>query len=84
MRPLYPGQLHAIRLNMWNVILVLDLSQAVALETITSAVATMIQRGVPIRFGIVPMFNPEVDDLGESLWEEKLKYSPQDGQDLPV
>lgn len=65
MRPLYPGQLHTIRLNMWNVILVLDLSQAISLETISSTVATMIQRGVPIHFGVVPMFDPKVNDLGK-------------------
>lgn len=65
MRPLYPGQLHTLRQNLYNIVLVLDLAQAMSLDTITSAVATMIQRGVPIRFGVVPMFNPAKDDLCE-------------------
>lgn len=66
LRPLYPGQLHTIRHNLWNAILVLDLSQGTALETVANAFSTMIQRGVPIRFGLVPMFDPEVDDIGRS------------------
>lgn len=66
MRPLYPGQLHTTRQNLWNVVLVLDLSLGTALETVANAFSTMIQRGVPIRFGLVPMFEAEVDDTGKA------------------
>lgn len=70
MRPLYPGQLHTLRLNIWHVVLVLDLSQGTALETAANAIGTMIQRGLPLRFGIVPMYDSGTDDMGES-WIDK-------------
>ena len=54
MRPIYPGQFHSIGLNLHQVIFVLDLSKISSIEIITSAVATLIQRGLPLRFGLVP------------------------------
>jgi hypothetical protein len=66
LRPTYPGQLHTIRKNTWNVILVLDLSLATSLETITQQIAHMIQRGIPLRFGVLPMFDPIANDIGTS------------------
>ncbi|KIP02024.1 glycosyltransferase family 24 protein [Phlebiopsis gigantea 11061_1 CR5-6] len=51
---LYPGQLPSLRLNMYNVVLVLDLSQTSALNFIAGAVAPLISRGFPFRFGLVP------------------------------
>lgn len=63
LRPAYQGQLHTIRRNTWNVILVLDLASAASLEIITQQVSHMIQRGIPIRFGIVPMFDASVNDI---------------------
>ena len=85
LRPLYPGQLHTIKQNLWNVVLVLDLSQGIAIETVANALSTMIQRGVPIRFGLVPMFDPEVNDVGKFsicilLQDLELMSSTSDGQ----
>ncbi|KAJ7136717.1 glycosyltransferase family 24 protein [Mycena epipterygia] len=59
LRPLYPGQFHNIKLNMFNVVLVLDLSQPSSLQTITGAVASIISRNFPFRFGIVPLAETE-------------------------
>jgi len=65
LRPTYPGQLHTIRKNTWNVIMVLDLSLSTSLEVVTQQVAHMVQRGIPIRFGVIPMFDSETNDICE-------------------
>ncbi|KAJ7909648.1 glycosyltransferase family 24 protein [Mycena leptocephala] len=59
LRPLYPGQFHNIKLNMFNVILVLDLSQPGSLSMITGPVASIISKNFPFRFGIVPITETE-------------------------
>lgn len=55
MRQTYPGQMPAARLNLFNVVLVLDFSQPGSLYYIASTISNIIQRGNPIRFGVVPM-----------------------------
>ncbi|WVF72342.1 hypothetical protein IAT40_007156 [Kwoniella sp. CBS 6097] len=67
MRQLYPGQFHTIRRNTWNLVFVLDLAQVPSLEIISSAISPMIQRGLPIRFGIVPMFEPGKNDISAQM-----------------
>ncbi|OXG53132.1 UDP-glucose:glycoprotein glucosyltransferase [Cryptococcus neoformans] len=62
MRPVYPGQFHNVRRNTFNLIFALDLSRISSLELIVHSISTMIQRGLPIRFGIVPVFEPEQQD----------------------
>ncbi|KAJ6626996.1 glycosyltransferase family 24 protein [Mycena sp. CBHHK59/15] len=59
LRPLYPGQFHNIKLNLFNVVLVLDLSRHSSLNTVTGAVASIISRNFPFRFGIVPLTETE-------------------------
>ncbi|KAJ6489844.1 glycosyltransferase family 24 protein [Mycena sanguinolenta] len=59
LRPLYPGQFHNVKLNMFNVILVLDLSQPASINTVTGPVASIIARSFPFRFGIVPLAESE-------------------------
>lgn len=82
LRPLYPGQLHTIRHNTWNLVFVLDLSSAPSLDVIASSITTMIQRGLPLRFGIVPMITEEDDDLCEfpAREDDELTSSTADGQ----
>lgn len=53
MRGLYPGQLHSIARNLYNVIIVTDLSSRRGLELVSGEVSMFIRRGIPIRFGIV-------------------------------
>lgn len=48
---------------MFNVVLVLDLSQPSSLQTITGAVASIISRNFPFRFGIVPLADTEDGEL---------------------
>ncbi|WWD15785.1 hypothetical protein CI109_100209 [Kwoniella shandongensis] len=67
MRHLYPGQFHTVRRNTWNLVFVLDLASVPSLDIITSAISPMIQRGLPIRFGVVPMFDPAVDDTSAKM-----------------
>lgn len=64
---MYPGQLHNIRRNAWNLIHVVDLSLVSSLETITGQISMMIQRNIPIRFGIVPMFDIDSQDICGSI-----------------
>ncbi|WWC85342.1 uncharacterized protein L201_000205 [Kwoniella dendrophila CBS 6074] len=67
LRQVYPGQFHTVRKNTWNLIFVLDLAQVSSLDIIANAVTPMIQRGLPIRFGIVPMFEPGKEDISAQM-----------------
>ena len=50
----WPGQLPSLRLNLYNVVLVLDLSRPSALGFLANAVHNLVQRGFPVRWGVVP------------------------------
>jgi UDP-glucose:glycoprotein glucosyltransferase len=52
---MYIGQLPGIRLNLFNTVLVLDLSQTSNLNVLAGAVFSIIQRNFPVRFGVVPI-----------------------------
>ncbi|KAJ7788771.1 hypothetical protein B0H14DRAFT_3892259 [Mycena olivaceomarginata] len=55
------GQFHNIRLNVFNAVLVLDLSlsRPAALYTLTGAVANIVAQGLPFRLGVVPLEETE-------------------------
>ncbi|KAF9513801.1 glycosyltransferase family 24 protein [Hydnum rufescens UP504] len=59
MRGLYPGQFHSLRRNLNNIVLVLDLSSPISLHFITVPIPTFINRGLPFRFGVVPLVETE-------------------------
>ncbi|TFY65772.1 hypothetical protein EVG20_g5315 [Dentipellis fragilis] len=59
MRPTYPGQINVVRLNFYNAIVVVDLSRTSSLDYLLGIVSNMIERGFPIRFGIVPIADTE-------------------------
>ncbi|KAJ7222294.1 UDP-glucose:glycoprotein glucosyltransferase-domain-containing protein [Mycena pura] len=59
LRPLYPGQFHNFKLNMFNIVLVLDLSMPSSLNMVTGPVVSIISRNFPFRFGIVPLAETE-------------------------
>jgi UDP-glucose:glycoprotein glucosyltransferase len=59
MRPTYPGQVPVVRMNLVNIVLVVDLSQSSSMSLLTGTVSVIIMRGFPIRFGIVPLFEFE-------------------------
>jgi UDP-glucose:glycoprotein glucosyltransferase len=59
LRPLYPGQAPTIRRNMYNVVVVFDLSRPSSLRFITNTLSMLIDRLFPVRFGIVPIVETE-------------------------
>jgi UDP-glucose:glycoprotein glucosyltransferase len=69
LRPLYPGQAPTIRRNMYNVVVVFDLSRPSSLRFITNTLSMLIDRSFPARFGIVPIVETE-----DSVKMAKLFY----------
>jgi UDP-glucose:glycoprotein glucosyltransferase len=59
LRPLYPGQAPTVRRNMYNVVVVLDLSRPSSLRFIANTLSMLIDRLFPVRFGIVPIVETE-------------------------
>ncbi|KAG6887758.1 hypothetical protein C0995_013010 [Termitomyces sp. Mi166 len=57
-RPVFHG-IPSARYNVFNVILVLDLSQMDSLAFIAGNMASLISRGIPLRFGVVPIAETE-------------------------
>ena len=55
LKPVYPGQLRAIRRNVYNVVMVEDLANTDGLKRIAEQVVEMVKHNTPIRFGIVPI-----------------------------
>jgi len=56
---MYPGQIPSVKLNLFNIVLVLDLAQPRSWEFITGPVANIISRNYPLRFGVVPIIGSE-------------------------
>ncbi|KAG7094908.1 hypothetical protein E1B28_005714 [Marasmius oreades] len=54
LQPLYPGQFPSVKLNLFNVVLVLDLSKTSSVNFLVGAVSNIIQKGFSFRWGIVP------------------------------
>ncbi|KAL1916354.1 uncharacterized protein VTP21DRAFT_5971 [Calcarisporiella thermophila] len=69
-RPMYPGQLSMIARNLFSVLFVVDLTRPEDLEPIVDDVQTMIKRGIPIRFGMVPIVDNS--DAGSSTQMAKV------------
>ncbi|KAJ6624174.1 hypothetical protein B0H10DRAFT_1943373 [Mycena sp. CBHHK59/15] len=66
-QPSYPEQFHNIKLNLFDVVLVLDLSRHISLNTVTGAVASIIGKNFPFRCedGKAALL------LGAKLWAQK-------------
>ncbi|PPQ69221.1 hypothetical protein CVT24_000018 [Panaeolus cyanescens] len=60
LRSMYPGQLPLVRRNLFNCILILDLSDRGALNFVANPMANVIERDFPLRFGLVP--TPETEN----------------------
>ncbi|KAG8905722.1 hypothetical protein FRC01_008250, partial [Tulasnella sp. 417] len=58
MKPSYNGQVPPVRRNLFNIILALDLSKTTTVSTLNLA-TSIVQRGYPFRFGIVPIAETE-------------------------
>ena len=59
MQPMYPGALPSVKANLFNVVLVLDLSHTTSLNFISGPMSNIINRELPIRFGVVPQVESE-------------------------
>ncbi|KAF9077351.1 glycosyltransferase family 24 protein [Rhodocollybia butyracea] len=59
LRPLYPGQFHMVKLNLFNNVLVVDLSRSANLVFVAGTMHSIIERGFPFRFGVVPSVDTE-------------------------
>ena len=68
LRPIYPGTFHNVKQNLFNVVLVMDLSQITSLNYIAVTVNNLIQRGIPLRIGIVPSIETEDGELRWKSW----------------
>ncbi|BGP48159.1 killer toxin resistant protein [Rhodotorula kratochvilovae] len=75
LRPTYPGSMSQIAKNLNNVVFILDLSQPASLALITENIKQFISRGVPIRFGVVPVVSPlGAEDAVETQLAQLLWY----------
>ncbi|KAI1789267.1 glycosyltransferase family 24 protein [Ganoderma leucocontextum] len=59
LRQTYPGQFPTLKLNLFNVVLAVDLSQLSSVDFIATTVQTLINRGLPFRWGVAPIVESE-------------------------
>ncbi|KAF8954770.1 hypothetical protein BDZ97DRAFT_1908037 [Flammula alnicola] len=59
LRPMFPGAMPSIKANLFNVVLILDLSQMSSLNLIAGPMTNIINRDIPLRFGLVPVAETE-------------------------
>ncbi|KXN87330.1 UDP-glucose:glycoprotein glucosyltransferase [Leucoagaricus sp. SymC.cos] len=69
LQPMYPGMYPNVKHNLFNTILVMDLTQTSNVHLLATTVANIVNRGLPFRFGLVPMIDDE-----DSLKIAKLFY----------
>ncbi|KAG6885729.1 hypothetical protein C0993_010556 [Termitomyces sp. T159_Od127] len=73
-KDIYHG-IPSVKYNVFNVILVLDLSQMDSLSFIIGNMAGLISRGVPLRFGLVPITETEDSiQMARLFYHLVLKY----------
>lgn len=72
----YPGQLPSLRLNLFNIVLVLDLSKTSALNFMGAAISPLIMRGFPFRWGVVPAVE---STEGKSLLPIQMRIASRTG-----
>lgn len=56
---MFPGQFPNYRGNLFNVVIVADLSQTSSLHFLATTASAIIARGFPFRWGIVPLAETE-------------------------
>ncbi|KAK9375397.1 UDP-glucose:glycoprotein glucosyltransferase-domain-containing protein [Lipomyces chichibuensis] len=59
LEPHYPGQFHQIRKNIHSVVIPVDLNSLNDLFVISKQIRPLIQRGITVRFGLVPLVETE-------------------------
>ncbi|KAI8855158.1 hypothetical protein BC829DRAFT_378241 [Chytridium lagenaria] len=73
LRPSYSSQLRYIRKNLFNVVLILDLSNPEHLKSMIE-VFDFIDREVPLRFGLIPAVDLEGDNAPSSVAASAFKW----------
>ncbi|GAA5943995.1 Kre5p [Sporobolomyces koalae] len=74
LRPSHPGSMNLVARNLNNIVFCLDLSQPSSLVLVTRTVKQFINRGIPVRFGLVPLVtsvaSPDSieNELALTLW----------------
>lgn len=56
---MHPREFHNIKKNIFNIITVVDLTNTNTLGFVSASIMTLIDRGYPFRFGIVPIVETE-------------------------
>ena len=64
---MYPGQFPTLKLNLFNVVLAVDLSHLNSVDFIATTVHMLINRGLPFRWGVVPLVETEDGAHARSL-----------------
>ncbi|GAA6062062.1 hypothetical protein JCM10212_003560 [Sporobolomyces blumeae] len=59
LRPTYPGSMNLVARNLNNVVFVLDLSKPSSLALVSQNLKQFVSRGIPVRFGLVPIVSAE-------------------------
>ncbi|BGP32069.1 killer toxin resistant protein [Rhodotorula toruloides] len=62
LRPVYPGSMNLVARNLNNVVFVLDLTQPEAISLVVEHIKQFVGRGIPVRFGVVPIVGPSSED----------------------
>jgi hypothetical protein len=81
---MYPGSFPNTKHNLFNTVLVMDLTLTSNVHFIATTVANIVNRGLPFRFGLVPVVDN--DDSALFSWRSRVKalmawsYRPQDGE----
>ncbi|KAI8890404.1 glycosyltransferase family 24 protein [Backusella circina FSU 941] len=73
LKPTYPGQLHTIRKNIYNLLMIEDLSRVNSLSRVILEIRNMVGRNIPIRFGMVGLVDDSDDDDVSTLMS-KINY----------
>jgi len=61
-----------VKANLFNVVLILDLSSAESINFISGTMATIIKRDFPIRFGLVPVVEKGMGKLSSNGFDHTL------------
>lgn len=62
LRPSQPGAIPQLRRNIFNVVFAIDLSSVSGVDVLTGQVNQLVQRGLGVRFGFVPMLDGQNGD----------------------
>lgn len=69
----YPGQLPSVRRDIHNAIVPIDFSSTDDVTTVVATILSLVQRGIPVRWGLVPQILTE-----GALEQAKVIYYLQD------